>query len=91
MPISPNSLTITAIAAAVLFGEDAVEQRRLAGAEIAGDDGDGNFVGQRFFSSRGAFRGQMVWGGRHCEERSDDAIQKFRARPLDWIASLRSQ
>ena len=36
------------VAAAVLFGEDAVQQRRLAGAEIAGDDGDGNFVGQRF-------------------------------------------
>ena len=28
--------------AAVLFGEDAVEQRRLAGAEKAGEDGDGN-------------------------------------------------
>ena len=36
------------IAAAVLFGEDTVQQRRLAGAEIAGDDGDRNFVGQRF-------------------------------------------
>ena len=34
------------IAAAVLFGENAVQQRRLSGAEIAGDDGDGNFVGQ---------------------------------------------
>ena len=34
------------VAAAVLFGEYAVQQRRLAGAEIAGDDGDGNFVGQ---------------------------------------------
>ncbi len=37
MPISPNSLTITAYAFAVLAGEDAVEQRGLAGAEIAGE------------------------------------------------------
>ena len=29
-------------ALAVIFGEDAVEQRGLAGAEKAGDDGDGN-------------------------------------------------
>jgi len=26
----------------VMFGEDAVEQRGLAGAEEAGEDGDGN-------------------------------------------------
>ena len=29
-------------APAVVAGEDAVEQRRLAGAEIAGEHGDGN-------------------------------------------------
>ena len=29
----------------VLLGEDAVEQGGLAGAEIAGEDGDGDFVG----------------------------------------------
>ena len=32
-------------ALAVLLGEDAVEQRGLAGAEEAGEDGDGDLVG----------------------------------------------
>ena len=32
---------------AVLLGEDAVEERGLAGAEIAGEDGDGDLVGHR--------------------------------------------
>src|SRR5262245_7421780 len=32
---------------AVLLGQDAVEQRRLAGAEIAGQHGDGDLVGHR--------------------------------------------
>ena len=32
---------------AVRLGQDAVEQRGLAGAEIAGEHGDGNFVGHR--------------------------------------------
>jgi hypothetical protein len=31
----------------VLFGQDPVEERGLAGAEIAGEDGDGNLVGHR--------------------------------------------
>ncbi len=35
------------VALAVLLGEDAVEQRRLAGAEIAGEHGDGDFVEAR--------------------------------------------
>ena len=30
---------------AVRLAEDAVEERRLAGAEIAGEDGDGDLVG----------------------------------------------
>ena len=33
---------------AVVFRQDAVEQRGLAGAEIAGQHGDGNFLGSRF-------------------------------------------
>ena len=33
------------VALAVRLGEDAVQQRRLAGAEIAGQHGDGNFFG----------------------------------------------
>jgi hypothetical protein len=33
----------------VLLGEDAVEKRRLAGAEIAGEDGDGDLFGH-FYS-----------------------------------------
>jgi hypothetical protein len=28
---------------------------------------------------------------RHCEKRSDEAIQPVLAAPLNWIASLRSQ
>ena len=32
---------------AVLLGEDAVQERGLAGAEIAGEDGDGDLVGHR--------------------------------------------
>ena len=32
------------VALAVRLAQDAVEQRRLAGAEIAGEDGDGNFL-----------------------------------------------
>jgi hypothetical protein len=28
---------------------------------------------------------------RHCEERSDEAIQLFNFRKESWIASLRSQ
>ena len=43
MPISPNSLTITAYFLPCVFGQDAVEQRGLAGAEIAGQHGDGDF------------------------------------------------
>src|SRR5262245_11827098 len=35
------------VLSAVLLGQDAVEQRRLAGAEIAGQHGDGNLVGHR--------------------------------------------
>ncbi len=33
------------VALAVLLGEDAVEKGGLAGAEVAGEDGDGDFVG----------------------------------------------
>ena len=40
------------VALAVVLGEDAVEQRGLAGAEIAGEDGDGDF-----FRSGGGGRG----------------------------------
>jgi hypothetical protein len=32
----------------VLFGEDAVEERSFAGAEEAGEDGDGNGHGEIF-------------------------------------------
>ncbi len=45
MPISPNSLTMTAYFLPCVLGEDAVQQRGLAGAEIAGEHGDGDFFG----------------------------------------------
>ena len=35
------------IATTMLFGENTVQQRRLAGAEIAGKNGHGNFIGHR--------------------------------------------
>ena len=73
MPISPNSLTIDGIALAVRLAEDAVEQRRLAGAEIAGEDGDGNLVGLAGFGHAlrllkrlgvGAYIGREAGSGR---------------------------
>ena len=39
-PTSPNSFSITAMRLAVVFLEDAVEQRGLAAAEKAGEDRD---------------------------------------------------
>ena len=47
------------VALAVRLAEDAVEERRLAGAEIAGEDGDGNFLGLVAFGH--AFR-LLIWG-----------------------------
>ena len=38
MPTSPNSLTIDGQAASAGVGEHVADQRRLAGAEKAGDD-----------------------------------------------------
>ena len=55
------------VAVAVRLAEDAVEQGRLAGAEIAGEDGDGDFLG-RGGGSRG---GQARVSGRSG---SDDRI-----------------
>src|SRR5690606_31056282 len=40
------------VALAVLLGENAVEKGGLAGAEIAGEDGDGDFVGHRSLEGR---------------------------------------
>ena len=54
-PISPNSLTIEGEAAAVGVAQQVPDQRGLAGAEEAGDDGGGDLGGHRssFFRSRG--------------------------------------
>jgi hypothetical protein len=40
------------VALAVRLGEDAVEERGLAGTEIAGEDGDGDLVGHRGLRDR---------------------------------------
>ena len=50
------------VALAVRLGEDAVEQGRLAGAEIAGEDGDGDFVEARVGHGGQALAAPDSWG-----------------------------
>ena len=40
---------------AMVLGENAVQKRRLAGAEIAGEHGDGNFFGHAELQSYGRY------------------------------------
>ena len=78
---------------AVILRQDAVQKRRLAGAEIAGEDGDGDFFGHA-----GLRRG-LALGARRPnigDPRADanlDAVQRGSNRrepaPVSWRA-LRS-
>jgi hypothetical protein len=45
-PTSPNSLTMSAMRRPVGLGQQVADDRRLAGAEEAGDDGCGNLAHQ---------------------------------------------
>ena len=49
------------VALAVVLGEDAVEQRGLAGAEVAGEDGDGDGA---WGCAHGADVGDLCWNGK---------------------------
>ena len=51
---------------AVRFGQDAVEQRRLAGPQIAGQHRDGNLLGRRFWHVNS---GNGIWGAGAREAR----------------------
>ncbi len=51
---------------AVVLGEDTVQQRRLAGAEVAGENGDGICVSDIFGSLRRRFKAAARWNGAFC-------------------------
>jgi len=57
MPISAELVDDDRVFLAVRLGQDAVEKRRLAGAEIAGEHGDRNFCRSWGYSVGALYRG----------------------------------
>src|SRR5207248_9848481 len=57
---------------------------------IDGNDGEGSIAFDKNRIGIGHVRAPSLFVGRHCEERSDEAIQTVAAETF-WIASLRSQ
>ena len=66
---------------AMVLGENAVQKRRLAGAEIAGEHGDGNFFGHVSLreAGRGAAHGANIGDARASANRCE-----FRAGQSKW-------
>ena len=69
------------VALAVGLGEDAVEQGGLAGAEIAGEDGDGDFVEARVGHGGQALAAPDGWG--ETEEPG------YRSARREWVGGGR--
>ena len=67
------------VALAVRLGEDAVEQGRLAGAEIAGQHGDGDLVEGRVGHGVQALELRTSWGKRRSPG--------YRSPPRRWVGA----